>query len=384
MAQFEIPGFLPGRQTNSTDQARLNDKLQTDAQPDIGLRPGFERIPTQLPGDRWDPRDITAYRSNSGMVAQFRQAKESIAYVESQTTLPLPPGAPLPPGGRAPTTGSGFVATADGRVVTGYHVVKDAKPGSLHVTLPNGKKYQAEVEYLDPKTELAVLRLLRQPNETFKPLAMAESSDLKAGDRVAAMGYPRGVKEVFLSMGGSWQRPKEFESPTQFAQNKMFISADGSGFQPGGFAGKVTLGSILFDKQGRERIQGGLLPGEDPNRLVISTDLKVEPGNSGGPLLNREFKAIGVIGMTDVKGSKAGSTPIEDVRAVLAKAKVYDTPNLPIAGRPAVYDATARFPFLQPNQSQSGALSNKWEFYPTNSTITNLQFRLRDRLAPLR
>lgn len=379
MAQFEIPGFLPGRQTNNTDQARLDDKLQMDAQPQIGLRPGFERIPTQLPGDRWDPRDVTGYRANSGMVMQFRQAKESIAYIESQTTRPLPPGAQ-----GSPTTGSGFVATADGRVVTGYHVVKDAKPGSLNVTLPNGKKYQAEVEYLDQKTELAVLRLLRQPNETFKPLAMAENSDLKPGDKVSAMGYPRGVKEVFLSMGGTWRKQREFESPSQFAQDKMFIAADGSGFVPGGFMRKVTLGSMLFDKDGRERIQGGLLPGEDPNRLVISTNLKVEPGNSGGPLLNQEFKAIGVIGMTDVIGSKAASTPIEDVRAVLAAAGVDRKPNLPAPARSGVYDQPVRFPFLQPNVGQTGSLSNKVELNSTSSTITNLQYRLRDKLAPYR
>jgi S1-C subfamily serine protease len=282
----------------------------------------------------------------------------------------------------SPTTGSGFVATADGRIVTGYHVVKDAKPGSLNVTLPNGKKYQAEVEYLDPKTELAVLRLLRQPNETFKPLSMAADSNLKEGDRVAAMGYPRGVKEVFLSMGGTWKQQNRFESPTQFAQDKMFFSADGSGFVPGGFMSKVTLGSMLFDKQGRERIQGGLLPGEDPNRLVISTNLKVEPGNSGGPLLNQEFKAIGVVGMTDVKGSKAGSTPIEDVRKVLAAAGVDSKPNVPVTARTAVYDQTNRFPFLQPSQGQTESLSNKVELNP--GTNTNLQFRLRERLAPYR
>jgi hypothetical protein len=192
------------------------------------------------------------------------------------------------------------------------------------------------------------------------------------------------VREVFLSMGGIWKKQQQFESPTQFAQDKMFIAADGSGFVPGGFMKKVTLGSMLFDKQGNERIQGGLLPGEDPNRMVISTNLKVEPGNSGGPLLNQEFKAIGVIGMTDVVGSKAGSTPIEDVRTVLAAAAVDRKPNLPVTARTAVYDQTNRFPFLQQNQNQSGTLSNKFEPNATNSTITNLQFRLRERLAPYR
>ncbi len=375
MAQFEIPGFLPGRQTNS-DQVTLNDKLQSDSQLTNRVAPGFERIPTQLPGDRWNPNEITAYRTNSGMVAQYRQAKDSVAFIESQTTTPAPAGAR-----KLPTTGSGFVATADGRVVTSYHVVKDTVPGTLSVTLPGGKKYDADVEVLDPKTELAVLRLHRQPGETFKPLAMADSSDLKPGDRVAALGYPRGVHEVFLSVGGRWQQPSAFDSPSQFGQNKLFIAQDGSGFMPGGYRGKYTLGSMLFDQQGRQRIQGGLLPGEDPNRMVISTDLKVEPGNSGGPLLNQEFKAIGVVGMTDVKGSKAASTPIEDVKKVLAAAHVFERPNQPEAARPTPYNPTNMFPFLQPTTNQAGSLTNRLDLSPTTSP---LNFRLKEKLAPYR
>ncbi len=376
MGQFEIPGFLPEYQKKTNDQATLNEKLQSDSRPQLGLRPGFERIPTQLPGDYWNPNDVTAYRTNSGTVAQYRQARESVVYVESMSSLPPPPGVLK----ASPSTGSGFVATEDGRVVTGYHVVKDAKPGTLSVTLANGKRYGAEVEYLDQKTELAVLRLLRQPDEKFKPLAMAESSDLKPGDRVSALGYPRGVKELFLSVGGSWRQPSAYESPSQFASDKMFIAADGSGFLPGGFKGKVPLSAILKRGDGTERIEGGLLPGEDPNRTVISTDLKVEPGNSGGPLLNSAFKAIGVIGLTDVKGSKAGSTPIEDVRMVLAKADVYNKPNRPAISQSTTNFAPNRFEFLRPDQPQTNRYGTGWD-YSNDPSQTNLMMRLRERLA---
>jgi len=374
MTQFEIPGFLPGLKTKNEDAA-LNQKLHSDALPTDRLAPGFERIPTQLPGDRWNPSDITAYRANSGVVAQYKQARESVAYIEVQTNAPPPPGVM-----RAPTTGSGFVATADGRVVTSYHVVKDVQPGSLSVTLPGGKNYKADVEYLDPKTELAVLRLHRRPNEVFKPLPMAESSDLSKGDRVAALGYPRGVNEVFMSVGGRWQRPQAFESPSQFAQNKWFLASDGSGFTPGGFEGKVTLSSMLYDQYGRERIRGGLLPGEDPNRKVIATDLKVEPGNSGGPLLNQEFKAIGVVGMTDVVGSRAGSTPIEDVRTVLAAARVFERPNPPAYGSPETYNPTLKFPFLRPAPAAPAGFQNRIDFNPA----AGLQYRLTETLPTRR
>ncbi|PZM81009.1 MAG: hypothetical protein DKT66_17405 [Candidatus Melainabacteria bacterium] len=380
MGQFEIPGFLSEWQKNKTDQASLNDKLQSDAQPRT-LRDGFERIPTQLPGDRWDPNDVTAYRINSGTVAMYKQARESVVYVESMSNQPQPAGSDK----KAPTVGSGFVATADGRVVTGYHVVKDAKPESLTVTLPDGKKYKAEVEHLDPKTELAVLRLQRQPGETFKPLKMAENSDLQPGERVSALGYPRGVKELFLSVGGRWQQPSAYESPAQFSQNKMFLAADGSGFLPGGFKGKVTLATMLYTPDGKARIQGGLLPGEDPNRSVIATDLKVEPGNSGGPLLNQNFEAIGVIAMTDIRGSKAGSTPIEDVRKVLADARVFEKPNVPVARSATFIDPTIKFPFLRPNTGSNSGLSNQWEYNSSTApNNTNLQFRLKEKLAPYR
>lgn len=373
MGQFDIPGFLAGRNTNN-EEAAVTQRLLTDTLPKDRLAPGYERIPTQLPGDRWNPSDITAYRSDSGVVAQFKQAKESVAYIESMATNPLPPGAM-----RTPTTGSGFVATADGRVVTSYHVVKDVAPGSLSVTLPGGKKYQADVEYLDPKTELAVLRLHRQENEVFRPLPMAETSNLKQGDRVAALGYPRGVNEVFMSVGGNWQRPRLYESPNQFAQNKWFIAADGSGFTPGGFQGKIALSSLIYDRYGNEKIRGGLLPGEDPNRKVIATDLKVEPGNSGGPLLNQEFKAIGVVGMTDVVGSRAGSTPIEDVRTVLAAAKVFERPNLPTYGNSDTNNPTMLFPFLRPATMPPARLSNRVEFNPASSQ----QYQVKETL-PIR
>lgn len=376
MGIFENLDNQNGQQPRNPEQAALQSKLLADTQPAPPERmaSGYERIPTQLPGDRFDARESTAYRANLGMVAQYKEARQSVAYIETQTTAPVSPGTI-----KEPTTGSGFVATADGRIVTSYHVVKDSKPGTLSVTLPDGKKYNAQVEHLDPKTELAVLRLQRAPGETFKPLAMADSSDLKPGDRVAALGYPRGVKEVFLSVGGRWQSPSPFESPSQFALNKMFIAADGSGFLPGGFREKQTLASLIYDKQGKERIQGGLLPGEDPNRMVVSTDLKVEPGNSGGPLLNQQFKAIGVVGLTDVRGSKAVSTPIEDVKAVLRQARVFEKPNEPIMSlKPITENPTNLFPFLRA-QPPDTSMSNKFE---PNTNSTSLQYRLKERLLP--
>lgn len=382
MGQFEIPGFLTGQK--NSESAETGSKLFADANlaapvPNTcKIAPGFERVPTQLPGDRFNPSDCTAYASNSEIVKQYKAAKDSVVQIEASSIVPGPQGSTL----RTPSTGSGFVATTDGRIVTGYHVVKDNVESGVGITMPDGKKYSAVVEKLDPKSELAVLRILRAPGETFKPLAMAESSDLKPGDRVSALGYPKGVHDLFLSVGGRWQSPTANETPGQFAQNKMFFTNDGAGFAPGGYRGKLTLQALMYDGNGRQRIDGGLLPGEDPNRAVISTDLKVESGNSGGPLLDRNWKAIGVIGLTDTRNSQAGSTPIEDVRRMLTEAKVYEIPNnAVISSRPNANQNG--FDFLRPPEKFAPpSLQNRFDTSPPTTGV--LKSRLMERLTPKR
>lgn len=383
MGQFEIPGFLTGRKNSESEETGRNllseVNLGAPAANGCKIAPGFERVPTQLPGDKFNPQDCTAYPSNSEIVKQYKAAKDSVVQIEASSLIPGPDGKTM----RAASTGSGFVATPDGRIVTGYHVVKDNLESGVGITMPDGKKYDAVVEKLDPKSELAIVRILRAPGETFKPLAMADSSDLKAGDRVSALGYPKGVQDLFLSVGGRWQSPTTAENPSQFAQNKMFFSNDGSGFSPGGYRGKLTLKSLMYDGNGKQRIDGGLLPGEDPDRAIISTDLKVETGNSGGPLLDRNFRAIGVIGLTDTRNSHAGSTPIEDVRRMLTEAKVFEIPNnAVISSRPNTYQNG--FDFLRkPPTVAPLSLENRFQTTPP-ATGGGLKNRIMREPAPRR
>ena len=135
--------------------------------------------------------------------------------------------------------GSGFFVSADGYIVTNYHVVKDAS--KITIVLNDGREFLATVKGSDPRTDLAVLKI----NETNLPyLTFGNSDELEIGEWVVAIGSPCALES------------------------------------------SLTVGVV--SAKGRQDL--GITSLED----FIQTDAAINPGNSGGPLLNLNNQVIGV------------------------------------------------------------------------------------------
>ena len=140
--------------------------------------------------------------------------------------------------------GSGFVFDTNGHIITNAHVVENAD--EINVTFLDGRSYKAKIIGIDPFTDLAVIKVEANPS-LLQPLPLGDSSNLKVGMEVVAIGNPFGL------------------------------------------SGSMTSG--IVSQLGR------LLPSQDTGFSipdVIQTDAAINPGNSGGPLLNLKAEVIGI------------------------------------------------------------------------------------------
>lgn len=142
--------------------------------------------------------------------------------------------------------GSGFVYDNNGHIITNYHVVNGG--GRLDVTFLDGTVYRARLIGSDPFTDLAVLYVEEVPEDKLLPLPLADSSKIRIGEQVAAIGNPFGL------------------------------------------SGSMTAGIVSG--------LGRLIPSQEAGSFsipdVIQTDAPINPGNSGGPLLNMRGEVIGI------------------------------------------------------------------------------------------
>ncbi|MFD9411330.1 S1C family serine protease [Streptomyces sp. NPDC059989] len=171
-------------------------------------------------------------------------------------------------------TGSGIVITADGEIVTNNHVVNGAS--EIEVTMSDGKKYKAKIVGTDPDKDLALIKL--QGAGGLKPAKLGDSGSLKVGDQVVAIGSPdrltgtvtSGIVSA-LNRDVTVDKSEERQSPQS--------SPQGGGGWPFSFGGQQFNGQTGSDTTTYKAIQ---------------TDASLNPGNSGGALVNMNGEIVGM------------------------------------------------------------------------------------------
>lgn len=187
------------------------------------------------------------------------------------------------------STGSGVVITEDGEIVTNNHVISGAQ--QIQVTLSTGKTYTADVVGTDPAKDLALIKL--QGASGLKTATLGDSSQVKVGDQVVAIGSPEGLTGTVTSGIVS-----ALDRDVTVAEDDSGSSGQGQGGQGGG-QWPFEFGGQQFNGDTGE---------ETTTYKALQTDASLNPGNSGGALINMDGEIIGInSAMYAPSSSAAGS-----------------------------------------------------------------------------
>ena len=176
--------------------------------------------------------------------AIYRADAPAVVEIEDTVTQVVPPTF-FTPGGteQVGALGSGFVVDRKGDIVTNDHVVQGAH--DIRVGFSGGGTYPAKVVGADPTTDIAVVRV-RAPAAALHPLTFASSGSVLVGDRVYAIGNPSGLERT------------------------------------------MTAGIVSATRRDIQAPKDHTISG------AVQTDAPINHGNSGGPLLDRHGRVVGI------------------------------------------------------------------------------------------
>ena len=223
---------------------------------------------------------LPAYTKEMSLIEIFENSEAGVVRVNVQRSEDVE---------RPTGVGSGFVFDKKGHIITNAHVVDNAN--KVVVTFLDGREYKAEVIGMDQFTDVAVIKV-NADSALLQPISLGDSSNLRVGEPIAAIGNPFGL------------------------------------------SGSMTSG--IVSQLGR------LLPSGAGYSIpdVIQTDAAINPGNSGGPLLNMRGEIVGInTAIQSATGEFTGvgfavpSQTVAKIVPVLIQEGEYRHPWIGISGR---------------------------------------------------
>ena len=228
---------------------------------------------------------IQVFQNTAAQVLNVRTKKYAKLNYFSTSVKEIPAG-----------SGSGFVWDKEGHIVTNYHVVQNAH--KMTVSFGGSESYQAKTVGIEPRKDIAVLKIINIKNKKFKGISLANSSELSVGQKVVAIGSPFGFDQT-LTVG--------------------VISATGRSI--------LGVGGVKI-------------------RDMIQTDASINPGNSGGPLLDSRGHLIGMNTMMYSRnGASAGigfAVPANTIKRVVEQIIKFGRVTQPGFGLHLVSDNISR------------------------------------------
>lgn len=206
--------------------------------PPVQAAPQFSANPT--PPAQWSEQSLELTPEEQRNIYVYDKGNRSVVYITTRSVqmdnfflMERP----------AEGSGSGSVLDKEGLILTNYHVIEGAR--EIRVTLFNGESYEADLVGQDPVNDIAVLKI-EAPADQLYPVSYGDSSMLKVGQKVYAIGNPYGLERT-MTIG--------------------IIS---------------SLNRVLPSRSGRTM------------KSIIQIDAALNRGNSGGPLFDSSGKLIGM------------------------------------------------------------------------------------------
>ena len=197
--------------------------------------------------------------------------------------------------------GSGFIYDNSGHIITNFHVIAGSNPDDISITFIDGTVYRARVVGTDQYSDLAVLHVEDDvPAEKLIPLPLGNSSALRVGQEVVAIGNPFGLSGSMTEgiVSGLNRLIPVYQDPFSDVAAPAFSIPD-----------------------------------------VIQTDAAINPGNSGGPLLNMQGEVVGInSAIFSTTGGFAGvgfavpSNTIAKIAPILIERGTFQHPWLGVSG----------------------------------------------------